>query len=518
MHCAYVTLPDSKQMHYRSMGEGPALVLLHPSPQNSEAIIPGMSALSKACTCVAFDTPGYGLSDPIAVSGTPTLGDYARRFVEAMDVLGIEKACVYGAATGAQIAAEMGKLFPDRIAFVMLDSNGELTEQECAEYIEAGYFADVTPQRDGAHLLTYWDMCRNLFYAFPWFSDAPEHRLGLDTPPVELIHATLLRYLQAGENYADAYKPAFYAENVEHLEGMDVPATMTRWESSPVLALADALIARGLPENVTLLRAETGLEARYGVQLEALEGFLAGADLPTFEVAETDAGLGEGRFWCDTPAGRIHGERRAGKGDPVVMFHGAGGSAARFVELFKAQANGRPIVAFDLPCHGASFDLPSDERISVEAMADALIPTLQSEGLSGADVIAEGLGAAVAVTLAERLGLGTLRIVEPERYSTAQVEAALAGGLPDLSPRMDGTHLIAAWSFARSGRLFAPPWDFSAAAQRSPALSTDPRDVHEECAAMLRVGAHWREMMALELQIDWDALAQRSGAEFVKPD
>ncbi|NVE93501.1 alpha/beta hydrolase [Altererythrobacter lutimaris] len=516
MECEYVTLPDGKQMHYRSMGEGPALVMLHPSPQNSEAMIPAMGAFSKAGTCIAFDTPGYGLSDPLAVSGTPSLGDYARRFVEAMDALGIEKACIYGAATGAQIAAEMGKLFPDRIAFVMLDSNGELTEQECADYIEAGYFADVTPQRDGAHLLTYWDMCRNLFYAFPWFSDAPEHRLGLDAPPVEMIHATLLRYLQAGENYADAYKPAFYAERVEHLEGMDVPATMTRWESSPVLALADALIARGLPDNVKLLRAGAGLEARYGVQLEALQSFLAGADLPTFKVPNAEETIG--RFWCDTPAGRIHGERRAGEGDPVVMLHGAGGTAALFVERCQAQANGRSIVAFDLPCHGTSSDLSRGGPISVEAMADALFPALQGEGLAGADVITEGLGAAVAVALAERSGSGTLSIVEPERYSQSQVEAALAGGLPDLSPRMDGTHLIAAWSYARSGRLFTPPWDFSAAAQRSPALNTDPRDIHEECTAMLRVGTHWRELMALELQIDWNALVQRSGAEFVTLD
>lgn len=208
MRCAYATLSNGRQMHYRAMGEGPALVLLHPSPQNSEAMIPAMSAFSELCTCIAFDTPGYGLSDPLAVA-EPAIADYARAFIDGLDALGIEQCYLYGAATGAQVAIEMGKLYAERVRFVMLDSNGELTDAECADYIARGYFADVTPRRDGGHLLTYWDMCRNLFKAFPWFSEEPEDQLGLGTPPVETIHAIMLRYLQAGEDYADAYRPAF---------------------------------------------------------------------------------------------------------------------------------------------------------------------------------------------------------------------------------------------------------------------------------------------------------------------
>ncbi|MEO1104557.1 MAG: alpha/beta fold hydrolase, partial [Pseudomonadota bacterium] len=365
------------------------------------------------------------------------------------------------------------------------------------------------------HLLTYWDMCRNLFKAFPWYSEESRHQLGLGTPPVEMVHATLLRYLLAGEDYADAYRPAFYAENVEHMEGMDVPATMTRWESSPVLALADALIERGLPENIELLRAGHGLEARYSVQVEALRKHLAENPLPAFSAGEASQAE-QGRRFLDSSIGHVHAHHRSGEGRPLVTLHSAGRSAGSFTDEIGGLVEGREVWALDLPHHGASPDLPAEVPHSPETLAAPLADALKGAGLKDIDVIASGLGAAVALALAEALDVREIRLVAPEPPSDTQRKEGLASGLPDLSPRLDGTHVIAAWDFARARRVFSPPWDYSSEGQRKQALSTDPREVHDEAAEMLRVGAQWRAMMELELSIDWSAIAARDDITMIE--
>ena len=72
---AYIDLP-SGQLHYREIGEGEPLLLLHQTPSSSlqwEAAYPLLAAAGMRV--IAPDTPGYGMSDPPA--GTPTAEGYA---------------------------------------------------------------------------------------------------------------------------------------------------------------------------------------------------------------------------------------------------------------------------------------------------------------------------------------------------------------------------------------------------------------------------------------------------------
>ena len=61
----FLTLPG-RQVHYRRAGSGPPVVLLHQSPKTSEELVPLIAVLAEHFTVFAPDTPGYGLSDPIA--------------------------------------------------------------------------------------------------------------------------------------------------------------------------------------------------------------------------------------------------------------------------------------------------------------------------------------------------------------------------------------------------------------------------------------------------------------------
>lgn len=130
-----------------------------------------MQVFADVALCIAPDTPGYGLSDmtePVPAS----LDDYAQLFIEFVDALGIEQFHVYGAATGGQVAIALAKNHPARVLSVLLDYIGHFDEAEQDDMLD-GNFPSVAPCRDGGHLLTYWEMVRHLYLAFPWQSLRP---------------------------------------------------------------------------------------------------------------------------------------------------------------------------------------------------------------------------------------------------------------------------------------------------------------------------------------------------------
>ncbi|MGZ7144859.1 alpha/beta fold hydrolase, partial [Streptococcus pyogenes] len=75
-----------RQVHYRRSGQGPALVLLHQSPQSSRELAALMQRWSVHFTLIAPDTPGYGQSDPL---GPASLGiaDFAEALGEFVDAI-----------------------------------------------------------------------------------------------------------------------------------------------------------------------------------------------------------------------------------------------------------------------------------------------------------------------------------------------------------------------------------------------------------------------------------------------
>lgn len=117
----FLTLGD-RQLHLRWAGEGPPVVLLHPSPLSSTAVLPVATALARHCRVYALDTPGYGLSDAPARQPA-SLDDYLPDLSAALDALGLDRVCLYGCATGAQIAIEYARRRPDRVELLVLDTS-----------------------------------------------------------------------------------------------------------------------------------------------------------------------------------------------------------------------------------------------------------------------------------------------------------------------------------------------------------------------------------------------------------
>ena len=58
----YVDLPHG-QLHFRELGSGPPLVLLHKTPSSSIQYARAMPLLAERFRTLALDTPGFGMSD-----------------------------------------------------------------------------------------------------------------------------------------------------------------------------------------------------------------------------------------------------------------------------------------------------------------------------------------------------------------------------------------------------------------------------------------------------------------------
>lgn len=117
MHRGYASTSQG-QVHYHTAGEGPPLVLLHATPRSSRIFERLTGLLSAQFRVFAFDTPGFGCSDPLppAVS----MEGLARIVVEALDSLALPKAHLLGYHTGNKIAAAVGSGHPQRVDRLVL--------------------------------------------------------------------------------------------------------------------------------------------------------------------------------------------------------------------------------------------------------------------------------------------------------------------------------------------------------------------------------------------------------------
>jgi pimeloyl-ACP methyl ester carboxylesterase len=98
-------------VHYRRMGYGAPLVLLHGFFSDSRTWRPQMEWLSGGYDVVAWDAPGAGQSsDPPA---TFDMADYADHLATFIDLLGLRQPHVAGLSFGASLALELYRRHPD---------------------------------------------------------------------------------------------------------------------------------------------------------------------------------------------------------------------------------------------------------------------------------------------------------------------------------------------------------------------------------------------------------------------
>lgn len=257
-----------QHIHFRMMGHGPFMVLLHPSPRNAAMMVPMMQLLADSFTVIAPDTPGYGFSD--ANEFVPEeIGDY----LPFLDAIVVEvckgRARIYGTATGAQLAIAYALKHPEKVLHLFTDNAAHFEEHQRTEIL-ANYFIDISPAADGSHLSRLWEHIKDSCLFFPWYDKKEENRIANQLPADAVLQTMLNDYLLAGNNYAAAYKAAFKHEDVKNVQALQVHTSFFRWTGSPILKYIDQLLKHHLPNHIKIIETPKPMPERYAVMKAAM--------------------------------------------------------------------------------------------------------------------------------------------------------------------------------------------------------------------------------------------------------
>lgn len=253
------------QVHYRTSGDsGPWVVLFHESPLSSAAFEPALPLLGAACRAVAFDTPGYGASDPPPSDGFE-IPDYAEVLGAAMAALGVQRPVLAGVHTGASIAVEAAAHVPGGAAGLVLSGVPLFTPEERADFL-AHWTPPVPVDDDGA--------------PFAWAVERYRRIYGAAAPPW-MVHRAVLDVLRVADRYGWAYRAAFRHDPGPALEAFGGPVLLLDAEFD-MLADKDPLaLARARDARLVVVEGLTGqphlrASARYSAEVTAFATGLLG--------------------------------------------------------------------------------------------------------------------------------------------------------------------------------------------------------------------------------------------------
>ncbi len=481
----------SRQVHYRRTGKGPVLVLLHQSPLSSRDMIATMRRWQRHFTCIAPDTPGYGLSDPLGVTHAE-MEDFAQAAVEFLDAIGVAKAAFYGFHTGAMLAAAIAARYPRRVHAVV--SNGYVipTTEERAELV-AQYLPPFEASWDGAHLAWLWSRMREQVIFFPWYRKGAADRMFLNLPPPEGLQAGLVEFLRAGDHYRVAYRAAFTMPANEALQSITVPALVTASRTDPT----SRYLSRALDPAPAVTVRECATPA------ETLDLSLAHLRRARSTAAPRLAATRPvpGRLWqrmIDVRGGQLRGRGNdEATGRTVVVLHDAAGSADTVATLAAGFIGRRPVVAIDLPGHGESDDTLPRGAVTVTDYAKALRTALDALGIREFDAIGVWGGGLVGLELAR---LAPKRVRRLALAGPLVLDAALQRELrrryaPDIRIDAHGGHLLQAWQFVRDHGNYWPWYDNTREAIIPTADSLDTAVVHQRVLEIFRAPDAWRRAL-----------------------
>ncbi len=488
---------QARHVMVRYAGWGPALMLLHQSPQNSRALVPWIERLASYYSVFAPDTPGFGYSDPLPLA-QPTIPDYAAALNALLEKLGIDRVLVYGVHTGAVTALRFALDYPNRVAALVCDGYARFDAAE-RQSLLGDYLPPFEPKWDGSHLLWLFARFREQNLFFPWNTPTQAARLAYPLPSTAKLHSDVMDVLDAGDGYRIGYRAPFLYDDPTAAARLAVPSTIF-YRAEDVL---EPHLTRlpPLPEHVTAERIEGGPAALIAKCDAVFQRFAANAAIVDSEVV-IDAAKSSTRFILHVDNGPLACRRYAGDTSCAEIYlHDIGTSAVMPGDA----KQGAFVLVPDLPNHGASRGWKSD-AVTIETSAKAILSVADKLNLSNITIRASGGACAIAALLAKYLSARCARLilVDPLPLNKAEREQFLQS-LPDLTPVATGAHLIAAWNWSRLQHLFWP-WLISDANAAREVDAPSSYRVHADVVEMVRASESFAVLWASALNADLESI------------
>jgi len=496
----------SRQVHYRMSGSGPVLILLHQSPTSSAEMASVIEDLSDEFTVIAPDTPGFGLSD--FVDGIePDISQYAEALKEFLDALEINKACFYGFHTGAIIATEFARLYPELCNAVVVNGLVVLEPEEEADILKH-YTKWFEPTPEGSQMSWIWSRIRDQQIFFPWFKKELGNRLNMDPSNPEVLQPYILDLLRCNEASQTAYQAAFLYPSRERIRELVVPTFLINYKSDPIAHHPRRL--SDLPNNV-VIELLSDPEAVGDRSREIFKKYSSNKD---YTHRNTSDRLQSGKQgFAPTTNGPIYYSVEGNNIENIVLIlHDLGQSSK--AELFHSKVIKDSLKLFvDLPGHGETGPTHLT-NYSPQSIVRMLKETLDYLGISKLSVISIGASLPIALRLSEQksLTIDNLVLIDPWCLNDLEKEKYIENYVPDITPSKYGEHLMRSWYFARDSELFFPWFE----AKSSTALNRPPdieaESVHKKAVEILKAGPRLKlvakDLIGYDIQEDLENFSQ----------
>jgi pimeloyl-ACP methyl ester carboxylesterase len=438
-------------------------------------------------TCIAPDTPGYGLSDPF---GRDAVGmeDVAAGVVEFADAIGLGRFAVYGYHTGAMIAVAVGQHFPERVTGVAANGFVVPTDDLRADLLEH-YLPPFRPCWDGSHLAWLWARVREQSIFFPWYRKDRASRLDFDLPTPEVLQDRVLEFLRAGDHYRVGYRAAFTYRGDEALATTRAPTLVTAAAFDPLSADLTRIVRRS--PSVTVAPGGSADET-----LALCERFLDAHPAPEPPPAPATAPLA-GRSWqqmVDVPGGQLRVRRNTdAPGRVVLVQHDAASSSDQVEPVTRSFIGRRPVLAIDLPGHGESDNTLGTDGVTVERYVAVVRQALDALGVDGCDSYGMWGGGLVGLELALCDARVRRLVMSDVLWHTPELRAELkANYTPAIEPVWYGGHLLHAWHLLRDQGLFWPWFRRTRQGILEGEPYVDPEMVHLRLVNLFKAPVMWR--------------------------
>jgi len=477
----------ARQVHYRRAGSGPVVILFHQSPLSSNDMIATMRRWADHFTCIAPDSPGFGLSDAMGVKHAE-MRDFADAALEFMDALGIDRAAVYGFHTGAMISGAIAAAYPERIVCAAGNGYVMMAEGEKLDIVE-NYLPAFVPAWDGSHLTWLWARMREQTIFFPWYAKSLAARLRGNVPPPSTLHSGLLDFLRSGDHYRVGYRAAFLMRSDVALRDMQVPMLVTAYDTD-VLATHLPRI-RHASDRVTVQGGGTIEQT-----LDLCRDYIKRHKPPKGPKISPPAAL-RGRLHQDyvtLEGGQLRLRRNdEGQGKTVLVLHDALGSTDTVTTIAAGFIGRRPVMALELPGHGESDDLLKAGKPSIAAYAKIIDAALEELNLSDIDVIGLGAGALVGLELAllKRARVHALAMVGVAHIDADRLPELLEKIAPSIEPDWFGGHLLQAWYVVRDHALFWPWYERTSGGVVLQEPQVEPARLQQRVLELFRSRGNW---------------------------